>query len=99
MSALAVAPSPALITAQLFAAAPADTFEQMANGAVAAGSADVKVTLAAGGVRRCVAALYSAQCFTKLEVISTQCTRCSLTVPAVAGPLEAQLVLSVHCLC
>lgn len=47
MSALAVAPPTALITVQLFAAAPVDTFEQMADGAVAAGSADVKVKCSA----------------------------------------------------
>jgi hypothetical protein len=43
MSALAVAPPAGLITAQLFAAAPADAFGQLAGGAVAGGSADVKV--------------------------------------------------------
>jgi hypothetical protein len=52
MSALAVAPPPALITAQLFAAAPADAFGQLADGAVAGGSADVKVS--AGGYHRCI---------------------------------------------
>jgi hypothetical protein len=45
MSALAVAPPAGLITAQLFAAAPADAFGQLADGAVAGGSADVKVGL------------------------------------------------------
>jgi hypothetical protein len=43
MSALAVAPPAGLITAQLFAAAPADVFGQLADGAVAGGGADVKV--------------------------------------------------------
>ncbi|KAF6263232.1 Golgi complex component 7-domain-containing protein [Scenedesmus sp. NREL 46B-D3] len=47
MSALAVAPPPALVTAQLFAAAPADAFVQLADGAVAGGSADVKLAGAA----------------------------------------------------
>jgi hypothetical protein len=60
MSALAVAPPPALITAQLFAAAPADAFGQLADGAVAGGSADVKVSRA--GVVTTTALLFHVVC-------------------------------------
>eukprot|EP00877_Chromochloris_zofingiensis_P008949 jgi/Chrzof1/4307/Cz14g08100.t1 len=51
MSALAVAPSPVLITVQLFTAVAADQFADAANGAVADGSADVKVLKALAGMR------------------------------------------------
>jgi hypothetical protein len=43
MSALAVAPPPELTTLQLFAGVPPDSFSGLAAGAVAGGSADVKV--------------------------------------------------------
>ncbi|WIA41402.1 hypothetical protein OEZ86_004988 [Tetradesmus obliquus] len=51
MAALAVAPPPALVTAQLFAAAPADAFGSLAEGALAGGSADVKVLKAIAAMR------------------------------------------------
>uniref|UniRef100_A0A383V7S2 Conserved oligomeric Golgi complex subunit 7 n=1 Tax=Tetradesmus obliquus TaxID=3088 RepID=A0A383V7S2_TETOB len=51
MAALAVAPPPALVTAQLFAAAPADAFGSLAEGAVAGGSADIKVLKAIAAMR------------------------------------------------
>lgn len=45
MSALAVAPPPELITLQLFAGVPPDSFGGIASGAIAGGSADAKVGL------------------------------------------------------
>ncbi|WIA21115.1 hypothetical protein OEZ85_005432 [Tetradesmus obliquus] len=51
MAALAVAPPPALVTAQLFAAAPADAFGSLAEGAVAGGSSDIKVLKAIAAMR------------------------------------------------
>ncbi|WIA35926.1 hypothetical protein OEZ86_004305 [Tetradesmus obliquus] len=51
MAALAVAPPPALVTAQLFAAAPADAFGSLAEGALAGGSADMKVLKAIAAMR------------------------------------------------
>jgi hypothetical protein len=45
MSALAVAPPVELVTVQLFAAVPADSFGGLASGAAAGGSADVKVSV------------------------------------------------------
>jgi hypothetical protein len=51
MSALAVAPPAELVTVQLFAAVPAEQFEALASGAVAGGSADVKVCMR-GGVNK-----------------------------------------------
>jgi hypothetical protein len=54
MSALAVAPSAALITVQLFAAAAADSWVDLANGALSEGSADLKVRLCCGRVAACL---------------------------------------------
>lgn len=45
MSALAVPPPAELVTVQLFAAVPSDSFGGLAAGAAAGGSADVKVSL------------------------------------------------------